>query len=59
MKTENKRLYIAGEGKVFMRKSDNFIMGKGIDLGVNDSIKNYKEVNDPNPKEETDKPKKS
>lgn len=36
-------LYLADEGKTFIRKSDGFDMGDGIDLGVNDSIENYEE----------------
>jgi len=43
MRTKDNKLYHADEGKVFVRKSDGFVMGKGIDLGVNDSIENYEE----------------
>lgn len=40
---ENTNIYKAGEGKLIIRKSDNFIMGDAIDLGSADSIENYKE----------------
>lgn len=43
-KQENSNLWLADEGKTFIRKSDGFVMGTGIDLGVNDSILNYEEV---------------
>lgn len=49
MKTENNRLYLCDEGKVFRRISDGFIMGDGLDLGENDVIENYEEIDDPNP----------
>lgn len=49
MKTENNRLYLCDEGKVFRRISDGFIMGDGIDLGDDDTIENYEEIDDPNP----------
>lgn len=35
--------YSAGEGSLIVRKSDNFVMGKTIDLGSEDSIDNYEE----------------
>lgn len=44
MRTENNRLYICDEGKVFRRKKDKVIMGEGLDLGDNDSIDNYEEI---------------
>ena len=47
MKTENNRQYIADEGKVLVRKNDGFIMGTGLDLGINDSIDNYEEQDMP------------
>jgi len=47
MKKVTDRLYLCDEGKVFIRKEDGFIMGDGIDLGDNDSIDNYEEVDDP------------
>ena len=47
MRTENNKLYFSDEGKVFVRKSDNFIMGSGLDLGENDSIENYEEQDAP------------
>jgi len=40
---ENSNLYRADEGRLFVRKSDGFVMGDGIDLGVADSIDNYEE----------------
>lgn len=40
---DNTSRYIADSGKFIVRKSDNFIMGKDIDLGSSDSIDNYKE----------------
>lgn len=42
MKQEG-NLYYAGEGKLIVRKADNFIMGDAIDLGSADSIENYEE----------------
>ena len=36
-------LYIAEEGKLIVRKADDFIMGDAIDLGSADSINNYEE----------------
>lgn len=52
MTTEDNKLYKCDENKVFMRKSDGFIMGSGLDLGENDSIENYEEIDDPNKEEE-------
>lgn len=40
---ENSNIYRADEGRLFVRKSDGFVMGDGIDLGVADSIDNYEE----------------
>jgi len=40
---ENSSLYLADDGKMFVRKADNFTMGDGIDIGINDSIENYEE----------------
>lgn len=40
---ENTNIYKADEGCFIVRKSDNFIMGKDIDLGSADSIDNYKD----------------
>jgi len=37
------RIYTAGEGKLIVRKADDFIMGESIDLGSADSIDNYEE----------------
>lgn len=36
-------IYTAEEGKLIIRKSDDFIMGPDIDLGSADSIDNYEE----------------
>lgn len=36
-------IYKADEGKLIVRKSDQFIMGDAIDLGSADSIDNYEE----------------
>lgn len=41
---DNTSKYTADSGKFIVRKSDNFIMGKDIDLGSSDNIKNYKEL---------------
>lgn len=41
---EGSRLYKADDGKFIVRLSDEKIMGDGIDLGENDSIENYQEV---------------
>jgi hypothetical protein len=40
---QNNNLYSAEEGKLIVRKSDDFIMGDAIDLGSADSIENYEE----------------
>ena len=42
MKQDNNR-YIADDGKLIVRKSDDYIMGDAIDLGTEDSIDNYTE----------------
>ena len=47
MKTTDNRHYYADDNKVLVRISDDFIMGTGLDLGVEDSIDNYRE--DPMP----------
>ena len=47
MKTKDNINYFCDENKVFIRKSDNFIMGTGLSLGENDSIDNYEEVDKP------------
>lgn len=39
--------YIADEGKIFQRKSDGFLMGKGLSLGKSDLIDNYLEIDTP------------
>ena len=41
--TQNGNLYKAGEGKLIVRKADDFIMGDIIDLGSEDNIDNYEE----------------
>lgn len=43
MRTEDSKHYYADEGKVFVRISDDFIMGTGMDMGDEDSIENYRE----------------
>lgn len=40
---DNTSLYEADDGKMFVRRSDDLIMGDGIDLGVADTIENYEE----------------
>ena len=42
MKQEG-NIYTAEEGKLIVRKSDDFIMGPDIDLGSADTIDNYEE----------------
>lgn len=42
MKQEG-NIYKAEEGKLIVRKSDDFIMGPDIDLGSADTIDNYEE----------------
>ena len=42
--TNKGNIYTADEGRTFIRKADSFIMGHCIDLGVDDSIANYEEV---------------
>lgn len=37
---------IADDGKTFMRKSDNEILGNKITLGINDDTDNYIEIDD-------------
>lgn len=41
---ENSSLWLADEGKTIARKADGFVMGTGIDLGVDDAIDNYIEI---------------
>ena len=40
---QNGRNFTADKGNFIIRKEDDFIMGEGICLGVNDSIENYYE----------------
>lgn len=40
---QNKNIYTADDGKLIVRKADDFIMGDAIDLGSADSIDNYEE----------------
>lgn len=40
---QDKNKFYAEDGKLIVRKSDDFIMGDGIDLGSEDSIDNYEE----------------
>ena len=44
MKKVNEHFYEAEAGCFIVRKEDDFIMGEAIDLGVSDSIDNYKDV---------------
>lgn len=41
--TREGNLYRADEGLVLVRRSDGFVMGDALDLGVADSIDNYEE----------------
>ena len=41
--TQEGNIYRADAGKLIVRKSDGFVMGDAIDLGVADSIDNYEE----------------
>lgn len=41
--TNKNNIYTADEGKLIVRKADDFIMGDAIDLGSADSIDNYEE----------------
>ena len=41
--TQNGNIYTADEGKLIVRKADDFIMGPDIDLGSADDINNYEE----------------
>ena len=47
MKTIDGINYLADDGKVFVRKSNNKIMGFGIGLGFKDSIDDFAEVDCP------------
>lgn len=47
MKTTDNINYEADRGKVFIRKSDNRVMGYGLGLGASDSIDNYYEADCP------------
>lgn len=40
---QNENIYTADDGKLIVRKEDDFIMGDAIDLGSADSIDNYEE----------------
>jgi hypothetical protein len=40
---EDSSVYIADDGCMFVRKSDDFVMGDRLDLGVGDSMDNYDE----------------
>lgn len=42
--TNEGNFYIAASGKGFSRKADGFYMGTAMDLGTDDSIENYEEV---------------
>lgn len=59
MTYEEPNHYTADEGKTFLRVTDNFIMGTDMYLysfidGTPDTIENYTEIDDPNPKEAAD-----
>lgn len=41
--THNGNIYTADNGKLIVRKDDDFVMGESIDLGSDDNIKNYTE----------------
>lgn len=41
--TQQGNIYTADNGKMIVRKEDNFVMGESIDLGSADSIDNYTE----------------
>ena len=43
MKTIDNINYEADKGKVFIRKSDNLVMGYGLGIGIKDNIDNYYE----------------
>jgi hypothetical protein len=47
MNTTDNINYIADEGKVFIRNSDNVIVGWGIGIGDKDDINNYTEIECP------------
>lgn len=47
MKQIDERNYLSDEGKVFLQKETDIICGWGICLGLNDSIKNYEEIDCP------------
>jgi hypothetical protein len=47
MNTINEKNYTTDEGKVFIHKETQEIMGWGICLGDDDSINNYEEVDCP------------
>lgn len=51
MKQITDTLFYVDEGKTFIRKEDGFDMGNGIDLGVDDTIDNYEEVDAPKEEE--------
>ena len=40
---QEKNIFIADDGKLIVRKNDNFIMGDIICMGVRDTIENYEE----------------
>ena len=48
METKDNINYSADKGRVFIRKSDQQIVGISIGLGDNDSIENYYEIDCPN-----------
>ena len=47
MKQINETNYLSDEGMVFRQKETGIIYGWGINLGLNDTIDNYEEVDCP------------
>ena len=47
MKQINETNYLSDEGMVFRQKETGIIYGWGINLGLNDIIDNYEEINCP------------
>lgn len=47
MKTKDNVNYEADKGNVFIRKSDNRVVGYGLGIGLSDNINNYYETDCP------------
>ena len=47
MKQINETNYLSDEGMIFRQKKTGIIYGWGINLGLNDIIDNYEEINCP------------